>query len=269
MRKILLATTTLAMLSAAAFANTNAASLLYVSSVPVNTNLDQAGFEAISWIPIGGVGSLGETGKKTNILNYDTWTDKVIQKGKGLTDAGSPELEVARLPNDPGQIILLAAAAVGNNNNYAFKELRSDGTTANNGTVRYNRGVVGGPTWPGGRNEDFDLQIFTLGFNQEPLVINPGAGGVAPTLTVAPAITGTAQVGVVLTASTGTFTGDATITYQYQWFAGGVAVSGATASTFTPTTAQLGKVMTVRVLATNASGSAQGYSAPTSAVIAA
>jgi hypothetical protein len=255
-----------ALLMASAFANANAASRMFVCATPQNTDLLQADYEALTWVEIKAIGSRGETGKSTNMLNYDTWDTKVSQKAKGITDAGSPELEVARLPSDAGQLILRAAGAVGNNNNYAFKELRADGSTSLNGTVRYNRGLVTGPKSPGGRNEDFDLEVFTLGFQQEEIVVNPGAGGNAPTLTVNPAITGTATVGQVLTCSTGTFTGDATITYAYQWFAGGVAISGANASTFTLTSAQLGKVITARVTATNASGSASGYTAATSAV---
>lgn len=255
-----------ALLAASAFANANAASRMFVCATPQNNDLLQADYEALTWVEIKAIGSRGETGKTTNMLSYDTWDTKVSQKAKGITDAGSPELEVARIPTDPGQLILRAAGAVGNNNNYAFKELRSDGTTSSNGTVKYNRGLVAGPKSPGGRNEDFDLEVFTLGLQQEEIVVNPLAGGVAPTLTVNPAITGTATVGQVLTSNTGTFTGDATITYAYQWFAGGVAISGANASTFTLTSAQLGKVMTVRVTATNASGSASGYSAATSAV---
>lgn len=74
-------------------------------------------------------------------------------------------------------------------------------------------------------------------------------------------------MGEVLTLSNGTFTGDATITYTYQWFAGGTAIAGATASTFTPTSAQLGKVLTARITATNLSGSASGYAAPTTAIV--
>ena len=254
------------LLASAAFANSNAASKLFVCATPQNVALVQADYEALSWSEIGGVGSRGETGKSTNILNYDTWGDTVIQKAKGLTDAGSPELECARIANDPGQEILRAAGAVGNNNNYAFKELRADGPIGGIGTVKYNRGLVGGPKSPGGRNEDFDLEVFTLALQQEEIIVDPGAGGVPPTMTVAPVITGTVEVGEVLTLSNGTFTGDATIVYTKQWFAGGVAIAGATAGTFTLTSAQLGKVITGRVFAENLSGSAQGYSAPTTAV---
>ncbi|AHJ10711.1 hypothetical protein P106B_28 [Rhizobium phage vB_RglS_P106B] len=256
----------LAILLASAFANSNAASKLYVCATPQNVELAQADYEGLTWVEIKSVGSRGETGKSTNILTYDTWDTTVIQKAKGMTDAGSPELEVARLATDPGQNILRAAGAVGNNNNYAFREVRADGAIGGTGTIRYNRGLVAGPKSPGGRNEDFDLELFTIGFQQEEIVVNPTVAGNPPVLTVNPAITGTPEVGETLTVSDGTFTGDAVITYTYQWFAGGVAIAGANASTFDLTAAQLGKVITARVHATNASGSASGYAAPTAAV---
>lgn len=256
----------LMIIAAAAFANANAASKLYVCATPQNAELSQGDYEALAWVEIKSVGSRGETGKITNILTYDTWDTTVIQKAKGMTDAGSPEIEVARIPTDPGQMILRAAGAVGNNNNYAFREVRADGTTPTNGTHKYNRGLVAGPRSPGGRNEDFDLEIFTLALQQEEIVVNPLAAGAAPVLTVIPAITGTAEVGETLTSSTGTFTGDAVITYAYQWFAGGVAISGANASTYDLTAAELGKIITVRVTATNDSGSAFGFSEATAAV---
>lgn len=249
-------------------ANSNAASKLYVSPTPhaQGVELTRGDFEMLDWVEIRSVGNVGETGKSTNILTYDTWDTTVTQKAKGVTNAGDPEIEVARLPNDPGQNILREAGAVGNNQNYALKMVRSDGVSGGVGTVRYNLGLVTGPRQPNGRNEDFDLEIFTFGFQQEEVVVNPTVAGNPPVMTVAPAITGTAEVSETLTTSNGTFTGDATITYAYQWFAGGVAIAGATASTYDLTAAELGKVITVRVTATNDSGSAFGFSAPTSAV---
>lgn len=156
---------------ATAFANTNAASKLYVCATAQNSNLNETAFAALTWVEIKYVGSLGETGKTTNILTYDTWGDAVAQKAKGMTDAGSPELEVARSADDPGQIILRTASAVGNNNSYAFKEERADAPAGGTPTIRYHRGLVAGPRWPGGRNEDFDLEIYTLGFQQEPIEV--------------------------------------------------------------------------------------------------
>src|SRR5690606_36453529 len=93
----------------------------------------------------------------------------------------------------------------------------------------------------------------------------------AGTLTPAPTptISGTAQEGATLTAVTGTW-GPAPVSLSYQWRADGAAISGATASTFTPTAAQVGKAITVVV-----TGSKDGYatvsrtSAATSPVVAA
>lgn len=250
----------------AAFANANAASRMFICATPQNVNLIQADYEALTWVEISAIGSRGETGISTNVLTYDTWDTTVTQKAKGITDAGSPDLEVARIPTDPGQLLLRSAGAVGNNNNYAIKELRADGAVGSTGTVIYNRGLVMGPKRPGGRNEDFDIEMFTLAFQQAEVVVNPLATGVAPFVTVIPAITGTATVGQVLTCSTGTWSGDATITYAYAWYANNILISGATASTYTLLAAQQTKRITARVTATNLSGSASSTTVPTAAV---
>jgi len=157
----------------AAFANSNAASKLYVCSTAQNADLDATEYAALTWVQIGAVGSRGETGKATNILTYDTWDTTVVQKAKGMTDAGSPAIEVARIPTDPGQVILRTGGAVGNNNSYAFKEERADAEAGGTGTILYNRGLITGPTRPGGRNEDFDLEVFTLALQQEEIVVDP------------------------------------------------------------------------------------------------
>lgn len=247
-------------------ANTNAASKWYVCATPQNSNLTEADYASLTWVLISKVGNVGETGKSTNVLTYNTWETEVADKAKGVTDAGSPTIEVARDINDAGQAILRAAGAVGNNNKYAFKEVRADGPVGGTGTIMYNRGIVAGPTHSNGGVEDFDLDTFTLGFVQEEIIVAPTSGGNAPVLTVSPAITGDAEVGETLSCSTGTFTGDATITYDFQWFANGNAVAGATASTLTLVAADLGKVFSCRVMAKNAAGNAFGFSNTTSAV---
>lgn len=265
MRRLLLSSTGIKRLPA--FFNTNAASTLWMCATAQQGDLTQSQYEGLSWVQVKYVGSHGETGPQTNILTYDTWDTTVSQKAKGITDAGSPEIELARTPTDPGQIILRAAAKT--NLNYAFKIVRNDKVSVSGTpTIIYNRGLVVGPRRPNGRNEDFDLEIFTLGLQQLEIVVDPSAGGNPPVETAVPTITGTAQVAQVLTSTTGTFTGDATITYTRQWYAGGSLITGATGVTYTPVTADIGKIITVTVRAENASGYAFGTSAPTAAVIA-
>jgi surface antigen len=71
--------------------------------------------------------------------------------------------------------------------------------------------------------------------------------------TTAPKITGTPKVGVRLTAGRGSWTSSsgvmrgAPISYKYQWLANSSAISGATASTFTPTATHVGKRISVKV----------------------
>jgi surface antigen len=91
----------------------------------------------------------------------------------------------------------------------------------------------------------------------------PGANSV----TQVPAISGLPYVGRSLTATPGTWAVTPT-SVDYQWYAGGVAIAGATSSAFTPTEAQLEQRLTVRVTA-----HADGYqpltasSSPTSPVL--
>jgi hypothetical protein len=76
---------------------------------------------------------------------------------------------------------------------------------------------------------------------------------VSPDPTIAPAITGTVQVGHVLTLSTGTWNGSP-VTYDRQWTLDGVDIPGATGSTYTPVSGDVGKMVGGYVVATDAYG---------------
>lgn len=139
-------------------------------ALPQNSDLTDTAFAALTWLEVKGVGSFGETGTTQNKPSYDELATDVTQKGKGIANAGDPAIEVRRIGSDPGQIEMRAAATVNDLNNYAFKyELAN--TLGANGTIRYNRGVVTGPTHPNGGNEDFDLENYELGLNQEQIVV--------------------------------------------------------------------------------------------------
>jgi len=102
------------------------------------------------------------------------------------------------------------------------------------------------------------LQVNATG----PVVLAGTVSGTTPT------VTGTAKVGSTLTAATGTW-GPTPVTLAYQWYRSGVAISGATATTYALTASDLGKAMTVKVTGSRASyASTAKTSAATTAVAA-
>jgi len=94
------------------------------------------------------------------------------------------------------------------------------------------------------------------------------ASAAAPSNTATPTISGTPQENAKLTASTGTWTGSPT-SYAYGWSRcdpngdACAAIAGATGSTYTVQSADVGHALRVTVTATNADGAASSTSAPT------
>jgi surface antigen len=83
--------------------------------------------------------------------------------------------------------------------------------------------------------------------------------------TVAPTISGTAQVGSKLVTTNGSWS-SSNLTFHYQWLANGSPISGATTKAFKPTAAQLAKHLRARVTATKSgahSGTASTDPTPT------
>ncbi len=79
-------------------------------------------------------------------------------------------------------------------------------------------------------------------------------GRMAPAIGVTkPAVTGTFGIGNVLTAVAGSWP-PAGSTLSYKWVRGKTDISGATASTYTVTSADVGKRLVCRITATGATG---------------
>jgi hypothetical protein len=81
----------------------------------------------------------------------------------------------------------------------------------------------------------------------------------APVNVVAPALSGTPNVGQVLTCSQGSWDAEPTPTFAYQWLRGATTI-GTNSSTYTLVAADAGQVITCRVTATNSAGSASATS---------
>lgn len=95
--------------------------------------------------------------------------------------------------------------------------------------------------------------------------------GLAPVNTVAPAVTGTTTSGSTLTITPGTWTGDPIITYAYQWYQAvtsggvpvtdgngnyvGIAISGATSSSYVLQVGDVGEYIFCDETASNGIGS--------------
>ena len=100
------------------------------------------------------------------------------------------------------------------------------------------------------------------------LTITAAKTASAPTDMSPPVVSGTAQVGDVLSATTGTWTGASS--YAYQWAGNGTKIASATAATYTPVSTDAGHTLTATVTATGSSGTtASATSAPTVAIAAA
>lgn len=85
--------------------------------------------------------------------------------------------------------------------------------------------------------------------------------GVAPVSVLAPVATGTLSVGNTFTVTTGIWSGDALITYAYQWFQGsGSAILGATNRTYVVQAGDITPGIYCRVTATNFAGTASANS---------
>jgi glucose/arabinose dehydrogenase len=93
-----------------------------------------------------------------------------------------------------------------------------------------------------------------------------------PVNTALPSISGAPKLGQQLAVSHGTWTGTTPMSFAYQWLRcasnGGscLPISGATASTYTTTSADVGSRLRAQVTATNVAGSASATSAATASI---
>lgn len=150
---------------------------LYISEEDVTDELNQAAFEALTWVEVGRVVSFPSMGITTNMVNLDYVDTNVSKMAKGFSSAGSSEITVGVDHADVGQIELKQAGATAARFGRGFKLESSDKLNATGtNTIRYSYGKVAGPNLAGGGGEDRDLETYTVGFEQEPIIVVATAG---------------------------------------------------------------------------------------------
>jgi len=130
---------------------------------------------------------------------------------------------------------------------------------------------AGASTLPAGRvNGVIGSTAVTIS-NPGYAVIKPTAIAAlqAPEVAIAPAITGTAAEGQILTVSNGLWRTGEFPTFTYQWKANTANISGATSSTYSPNNSIVNATVTCLVNATNSYGAANFTTAATGTITAA
>ena len=123
--------------------------------------------------------------------------------------------------------------------------------------------AVFNPTWSSA------LAMKSAALTIAAATVGSGAGATTyPVLLQFPVVSGTAQVGKVLTSTTGTWTGATSFTYQ--WSGNKVWIPGATAATYIPVASDVGHTLTSTVVATGSPGAkSSATSAATVPIVAA
>tara|TARA_R110002167_G_scaffold42512_13_gene129168 strand:+ start:7647 stop:8120 length:474 start_codon:yes stop_codon:yes gene_type:complete len=129
------------------------------------SDLDAAGFAALTWTTISKCGNVGNWQTTQNIISYDTVDVDTSQKQGGVKNAGDPNPEFAYDKSDNGQNAMVAAAQ---SPNYAAFRV-----TLATGDLIYSRGkVAGGEGFGGGGGvEDFVVRQFQIGLVQTPVEV--------------------------------------------------------------------------------------------------
>lgn len=113
------------MASSIADIRTSAGSKFYVTATPPVT-YDSAGFSALTFTEVLYISNLGEFGAVSNLVTFNSLGNRTVIKRKGSKDNGSIPVEMARVPGDAGQTLLVAAAA--SDLSYSYKLETQDGT---------------------------------------------------------------------------------------------------------------------------------------------
>jgi len=130
-----------------------------VTSVPDDEDMTEALFASTVWTEIDGWQTMGAIGDSKALI-----TESAINRGRdikagGTKNGGSMQNQFLIMPEDEGQIALIAAENT--NYNYPFKIVHDDAPPAKTGTVTVTVAAPGVFTWTGHTLSDGDRVKFS------------------------------------------------------------------------------------------------------------
>lgn len=99
------------------------------------TDFVAADFASQTWTLVDGWQTAGKLGDTAQVIKTDLINRGRAVKQKGTADGGQMQNMFAVVTNDPGQLLMIAAAAPSNTNNYAFRITGTDAAAARSATV--------------------------------------------------------------------------------------------------------------------------------------
>jgi len=91
--------------------------------------LDQAGFEALTFVEVGKVTNVPEYGPNVQVVTLEPLATGITEKYKGFINYGSMSVEAAYLEGDAGQALIdLGVTGANKNKQHSFKIEYQDGS---------------------------------------------------------------------------------------------------------------------------------------------
>lgn len=151
--------------------NTASGGKLYVSNAAVASSIDTQGeYEALTWVEVNEIETLGEFGDESNVVNFAALSDARTRKQKGTRDAGLLQLVVGHDPRDAGQVKLLEAER--SKFKWAFKIVNPDAeTAAYSDSIYYFRALVTSRRLNMGGNDNVVRRAYNVALDSEVLEI--------------------------------------------------------------------------------------------------
>lgn len=140
---------------------------IYIGGVVQSQAADfvEGDFSGQSWIEIDGWETMGVAGDASALITVPLINRSRDVKLKGTANAGQMQNNFASLPDDPGQIALLAAAQPSNKDNYAFRVDLSDVPPPGTPSKRFFIGLVMAGQEQGGGANTAQLMSATVEIN--------------------------------------------------------------------------------------------------------